>query len=75
MTGVTASLAELQLFNANGELVCNLDNDEATLGSFPVADNFRIHVSHSQPVVYSMCGEAIGPGKTANESLPISPIY
>lgn len=44
ITGATASLAQLQVFDADGRPICELDNDQATLGSYPVQNGFRIHV-------------------------------
>ena len=36
---------QLQLLDADGKLICELDNDDAPLGSYPVQDGFRLHVS------------------------------
>ena len=44
VTGATASLCELQLFDTEGKLVCGLDNDDAPLSSYPVGNGFRVHV-------------------------------
>lgn len=37
---------KLQLMDKEGKLVGALDNDEALLGSYPVDDGMKIHVSH-----------------------------
>lgn len=44
VTGATASLVELQLFDSYDKPVCMLDNDSATIGSYPIENGFRIHV-------------------------------
>ena len=35
----------LEVYNKDDKLVCALDDDEALLGSYPVDNGFRIHVS------------------------------
>ena len=45
ITGATASLMKLQLFDDNDKLVCELCDDTATLGSTSVKDGYRLHVS------------------------------
>ena len=35
---------ELEVYNEQNKLVCNLDNDSAILGSYPLEDNMRLHV-------------------------------
>ena len=50
MTGATASMMQLQLFDEDGKMICEVDNDEATLESYPVKDGYRIHVRK-----YSLC--------------------
>ena len=44
ITGATASLMKLQLFDDNDKLVCELCDDTATLGSTSVRDGYRLHV-------------------------------
>ena len=48
ITGATASLMQMQLFDPDGKLVCELDNDDASLNSYPVKNGFRIHVSSNR---------------------------
>ena len=36
---------ELQLLDQDGKLVTGMDNDGAMLGSYPVEDDMKIHVS------------------------------
>ena len=45
ITGATASFMQLQLLDRNGKLVCELDDDDCTLESYPVETGYRIHVS------------------------------
>ncbi|XP_065715559.1 tubulin-folding cofactor B isoform X2 [Patagioenas fasciata] len=45
VVGIPASLMELQLFGAAEEPLGPLDRDEALLGSFPVSDGCRLHVT------------------------------
>lgn len=49
ITGATSTLMQLQLFNSDGKLVCELDNNTATLGSYPVENGFRIHAIDNDP--------------------------
>ncbi len=44
VTGATASMMQLQLFDEDGRMVCEVDNDDATLESYPVKNGYRIHV-------------------------------
>lgn len=39
---------DLQLFNTSDKFLQNIDDNEALLGSYPVDDNCRIHVSLGQ---------------------------
>ena len=45
LTGATAANMKLELYNKENKLVCKMDNDSAMLGSFPVDDGMRLHVS------------------------------
>ena len=45
VTGATAGLCDLQLFDTEGKLVCLMDNDDVPLGSYPVLNGYRVHVS------------------------------
>lgn len=47
ITGGTAACMKLSVTDKNNKPVCNLDNDTALLGSFPVDDGFTIHVEDS----------------------------
>ena len=47
VTGATASLSELELFDSDGKFICKLDNDEVTLGSCQIENGFKIHVCDS----------------------------
>ena len=44
ITGATASLMQLQLLDGDGKLICEMDKDSATLGSYPVENGYKIHV-------------------------------
>ena len=45
MTGCSVATMELQLMDREGKTVAIMDNDDALLGSYPVDDYPRIHVS------------------------------
>ena len=45
VTGATASLSELELYDEDGKLICSLDDDQRKMSSYPVENGFRIHVS------------------------------
>lgn len=47
VTGATAGSMSLEVFDVEDRPVCHLTNDEALLGSYPVEENYRIHVSIS----------------------------
>ena len=36
---------KLEVYSKENKLVCKIDNDDAMLGSFPVDDGMRLHVS------------------------------
>lgn len=38
------SLMQLQLLDGDGKLICEMDKDSATLGSYPVENGYKIHV-------------------------------
>ena len=46
VTGATATNIQLQLFGKDDKFVCDLDNNDALLGSYPVDEDMRIHVSN-----------------------------
>jgi len=48
VTGASASSMVLEVYNQDKEFVCAMTNDNALLGSFPIDDGMRIHVSDSQ---------------------------
>lgn len=43
ITGGSAATMQLQLFNG-GDLVAQLDDDDATLGTYPIENDMRLHV-------------------------------
>lgn len=48
ITGGGAGTMKIQVYEKDSEkLVCNLDNDDALLGSFPIDDGMRLHVVDS----------------------------
>lgn len=46
VVGSPASCMDLKLYNVDNEFIQNLDQDDALLGSYPVDDGCRIHVSN-----------------------------
>ncbi|CAG9787604.1 unnamed protein product [Diatraea saccharalis] len=44
VTGGSASTMQLKLYDNKNNFVCNIDNDEALLGSYPIDDGMVIHV-------------------------------
>lgn len=44
VTGGSAATMRLELYDAQNKLVCELSNNEALLGSYPVDDGMRVHV-------------------------------
>ena len=49
ITGATAALMQLQLFDREGKMVCELDDDSASLGSSGVQDGWRVSVVDRDP--------------------------
>ena len=45
ITGASAGSMKLEVYNSKDKLVCTLDNNDALLGSYPIDDGMRIHVS------------------------------
>ncbi|XP_055371354.1 tubulin-folding cofactor B [Condylostylus longicornis] len=45
ITGGSASSMQLELFKGD-KLVCKIDNNEALLGSYPIDDDMRVHVTN-----------------------------
>ncbi|XP_063621930.1 tubulin-folding cofactor B [Cydia splendana] len=44
VTGGNATTMKLKLFDSKNNYVCDIDNDNALLGSYPIDDGMRIHV-------------------------------
>ncbi|KAH3875072.1 hypothetical protein DPMN_038334 [Dreissena polymorpha] len=44
LTGANVGSMRLELYTNENRLVCQLDNDLAMLGSYPIEDGMRIHV-------------------------------
>ncbi|KAH9641201.1 hypothetical protein HF086_004588 [Spodoptera exigua] len=44
VTGGSAATMKLKLYDKKNGYICDIDNDEALLGSFPIDDGMRIHV-------------------------------
>ena len=42
---------QLQLLDGDGKLICEMDKDSATLGSYPVENGYKIHVCCHERVV------------------------
>ena len=41
---------KLQLFGKDNKMICVMDDDAAPLGSYPIEDDMRIHVSQTSIV-------------------------
>ena len=59
VTGSASSAMQLQLFNKDGVLVVVMSDDSAMLGSYPVEDGMRIHVSQPQRPSYKELHEVL----------------
>ncbi|CAH0399937.1 unnamed protein product [Chilo suppressalis] len=44
VTGGSAATMQLKVYDNKNNFICNIDNDEALLGSYPIDDGMRIHV-------------------------------
>ncbi|XP_061714151.1 tubulin-folding cofactor B [Cydia pomonella] len=44
VTGGNATTMKLKLFDSKNNYVCDIDNDNALIGSYPIDDGMRIHV-------------------------------
>ena len=55
VTGAPATSMKLQVFGKDDKLVCDLDNNDALLGSYPVDDDMRIHVSSDYIMTSGLC--------------------
>ena len=42
---------QLQLLDSDGKLICEMDKDSATLGSYPVENGYKIHVCSHECVL------------------------
>ena len=63
LTGGSAASMKVVVYERDSEkLVCNLDNDSALLGSYPIDDGMRLHVSKLQSIMLclSVCLGKIG---------------
>ena len=48
VTGANCGSMVLEVYNKENQLVCGLDNDSAMLGSYPIDDGMRLHVSFNR---------------------------
>lgn len=44
VTGGSAATMKLKIYDKKNNFVCDIDNDESLLGSYPIDDGMRIHV-------------------------------
>lgn len=44
VTGGSAATMKLKVFDKKNNFICDIDNDDALLGSYPIDDGMRIHV-------------------------------
>lgn len=44
VTGGSAATMKLKVYDNKNKFLCDIDNDEALLGSYPIDDGMRIHV-------------------------------
>ncbi|XP_041979912.1 tubulin-folding cofactor B-like [Aricia agestis] len=51
VTGGTAGTMKLKVFDNKNNLICDIDNDDALLGSYPIDDGMRIHVTDNFTLV------------------------
>lgn len=51
MTGCKCETMKIEAFDKNNKLICRLDNDEALLGSYPIDDGMRLHITDPARVV------------------------
>ncbi|XP_026496318.1 tubulin-folding cofactor B [Vanessa tameamea] len=45
LTGGSASTMKLKVYDSKNNFVCDINNDDALLGSYPIDDGMRIHVT------------------------------
>ncbi|KAK7488664.1 hypothetical protein BaRGS_00020117 [Batillaria attramentaria] len=48
VTGASAATMKLSVLDKDNKFICNLDNDESLLGSYPVDSGMKIHVEDKQ---------------------------
>lgn len=44
LTGGSAATMKLKVYNSQNKYICDVDNDDALLGSYPIDDGMRVHV-------------------------------
>ena len=49
ITGGSAATMRLSVFDKQDQFVCHMDSETALLGSFPVDEGMRLHVSRRGP--------------------------
>lgn len=55
LTGSLSGNMKLEVYDRDNKLVCKLDNDNALLGSYPIDDGMRIHVSLQRSFDVHIC--------------------
>ena len=45
VTGASCASMVIEVYNKENQLVCVLDNENALIGSYPIDDGMRVHVS------------------------------
>ncbi|XP_028166159.1 tubulin-folding cofactor B isoform X3 [Ostrinia furnacalis] len=56
VTGGSATTMKLKLYDSKNNFVCDIDNDNALLGSYPIDDGMRIHVIDKFTLVTDFAG-------------------
>lgn len=56
VTGGSAATMKLKAYDKKNNFVCNIDNDDALLGSYPIDDGMRIHVIDNFTLVKDLLG-------------------
>lgn len=56
VTGGSASTMKLKVYDNKNNFVCDIDKDDALLGSYPIDDGMRIHVIDNFSLVKDFSG-------------------
>ena len=62
MTGASCNKMIIEVYGKDEKFVCRLDNNDALVGSYPIDDGARLHVTFFSVLFYILKSDGYVPG-------------